>query len=102
MSEVFQIVRTADPGVMDRARAAITRVLPSEEPPELAGLTSAEGLRRALEEPARKRGYLFEDEALLCVDKPPHESMRALVARLHAGRLVVPWENPDRARQDDP
>jgi hypothetical protein len=59
---------------------------------------SAEGLRRALEEPAKKRGYRFEDEALVAEMVESVEGARSALPLL-AFAVSRLWEKRDRERK---
>jgi WD40 repeat protein len=74
---------------------ALARVFESLSP--LPAL-SAESLRRALEEPARKRGYRFEDEALVAEMVEAVEGARAALPLL-AFAVSRLWEERDRERK---
>jgi hypothetical protein len=59
---------------------------------------SGDGLRRALVEPARKRGYRFEDEALVAEMVESVEGARGALPLLAFAVLRL-WEKRDREKK---
>ncbi len=90
LSELFYVScapATLARDLADLARQGLTarRVLPLDMFPMTDHVEAVAFVTRA--EPPRPR-VLFEDDDLLCVDKPPHEPMRELARRLDASGVT--------------